>query len=76
MTSFTNQRIGINALKNKINVLPELPEKSGIQVKYTNHFLRATAIVRTFNGEKVIVETRAKTNSPNVRILIRFEICS
>ena len=57
VSSFTNQRVGINVLK---NVLPELSEKSGIQVRYTNHSLRATAITRMFNGEvdeKVIAET-------------------
>ena len=49
--------MGINVLK---NVLPELSEKSGIQVRYTNHSLQATAITRMFNGEvdeKVIAET-------------------
>ena len=57
VSSFTNQRVGINVLK---NVLPELSEKSGIQVRYTNHSLRATAITTMFNGkvdEKVIAET-------------------
>ena len=57
VSSFANQRVGINVLK---NMLPELSEKAGIQVKYTNHSLRATAITRMFNGEveeKVIAET-------------------
>ena len=48
VSSFTNQRVGINVLK---NVLTELSEKSGIQVRYTNHSLRTTAITRMFNGE-------------------------
>ena len=54
VSSFANQRIGINILK---NILPEL---SGIQVRYTNHSLQATAIMWMFNGqmdEKVIAET-------------------
>ena len=57
VSSFTNQRVGINVLK---NVLPELSEKSGIQVRHTNHSLQATAITRMFNGEvdkRVIAET-------------------
>ena len=57
MSSFMNQRVGINVLK---NMIPELSVKSGIQVSYTNHSLRATAITRMFNGEvdeKVIAET-------------------
>ena len=51
-----NQRVGINQLK---KMLPELSEKSGIGVRYTNHSLRATAITRMFNGEideKIIAE--------------------
>ena len=57
VSSFTNQRVGINVLN---NVLPELSEKSGIQVRYTNYSLQATAITRMLNGEvdkKVIAET-------------------
>lgn len=57
VSSFANQRVGINVLK---NMLPELSEKAGIQVRYTNHSLQATAITRMFNGEvdeKVIAET-------------------
>ena len=53
----TKQRMGTNILK---NMLPELSEKSGIGVRYTNHSLRATAITRMFNEgipEKVIAET-------------------
>ena len=53
----TKQRMGTNILK---NMLPELSEKSGIGVHYTNHSLRATAITRMFNKgipEKVIAET-------------------
>ena len=54
---FTKQRIGTNILK---NMLPELSEKSGVGMRYTNHSLRATAITRMFNNgipEKVIAET-------------------
>ena len=39
------------------NKLPELSEKSGIGVRYTNHSLRAAAIMCMFNGglpEKII----------------------
>lgn len=57
VSSFANQQVGINVLK---NILPELSEKSGIQVRHTNHSLRATAITWMFNGqvdEEVIAET-------------------
>ena len=46
VSSFANQRVGIDVLK---NILTELSEKSGIQVRYTNHSLLATAITRMFN---------------------------
>ena len=52
----TKQRVGINVLK---RILSELSEKSGVGVHYTNHSLRATAIIRMFNcgvPEKVIAE--------------------
>ena len=41
-------------------MLPDLSEKSGVEMRYTNHSLRATAITRMFNNgipEKVIAET-------------------
>ena len=44
----TNQRVGINMLK---NILSDLSEKAGLEVHYTNHSLRATAITRMFNSE-------------------------
>ena len=53
----TKQRVGINLLK---NIVPELCAQSGIEVYYTNHSLRATAITRMFNSgipENVIAET-------------------
>ena len=53
----TKQRVGINMLK---NMLPELSNKSGLGVRYTNHSLRATAITRMFHSglpEKIIAET-------------------
>jgi len=56
-THYTNQRVGINLLK---NILPELSRKSAIPVQYTNHSLRATAITRMFRAEveeRVIAET-------------------
>ena len=52
----TKQHVGINVLK---SILSELSEKSGVGVHYTNHSLRATAIIRMFNcgvPEKVIAE--------------------
>jgi hypothetical protein len=53
----TKQRVGINTLK---SMLPDLADKSGIGVHYTNHSLRATTITRMFNSglpEKIIAET-------------------
>ena len=52
----TNQHVGISMLK---NILSELSEKAGLETRYTNHSLRATAITRMFNfgiPEKVIAE--------------------
>ena len=56
VSSFVNKRVGVNVLK---NMIPGLSEKSGIQARYTNHSLWATAITRMFNGEveeKIIAE--------------------
>ena len=56
VSSFTNQRVGINSI---LNILSELSKKSGISVRYTNHSLQATAITRMFNAvveEKIIAE--------------------
>ena len=53
---FVNQRVGVNWLR---NILPDLSQKSGCGVRYTNHSLRATAITRMFNSgvpEKLIAE--------------------
>ncbi len=61
------QRVGINSLK---NILPELSEKSGVGVHYTNHSLRATAITRMFNSgipEKVIAETSGHKSTKALR---------
>ena len=52
----TNQHVGINMLK---NILSELLEKAGLETRYTNHSLRATAITQMFNSgipEKIITE--------------------
>ena len=46
----------VNVLK---GILPELSKMSGVEVHYTNHSLRATAITHMFNcgvPEKVIAE--------------------
>ena len=54
--SFAKQRLGVNALK---KIILDLSTKSGTDVHYTNHSLRATAITRKFNAgipEKVIAE--------------------
>ena len=63
----TKQRVGVNVLK---NMLPDLCEKSGIGVRYTNHSLQATAITRMFNRgipEKVIAETSAHRSTKALR---------
>ena len=57
VSSFAKQRVEINVLK---NILLDVSEKSGIQVRYTNHSLRATAITQMFNSqvnEKIIAKT-------------------
>jgi len=66
-SGITNQRVGVNLLK---NILPELSEKSSVGVHYTNHSLRATAITRMFtNGipEKVIAETSGHRSTKALR---------
>ena len=63
----TNQRVGINMLK---NILSELSEKAGLEVHYTNHSLRATAITRMFNSgipEKVIAENSGHRSTKALR---------
>ena len=63
----TKQRVGVNVLK---GILPELSEKSGIGVHYTNHSLRATAITRMFNcgvPEKVIAENSGHRSTKALR---------
>ena len=56
---FVNQRVGVNWLR---NILPELSQKSGCGVRYTNHSLSAVAITCIFNSgvpEELILGTRA-----------------
>jgi len=68
---FTRKRIGINLLK---SILPVLSEKSGIEVRYTNHSLRATAITRMFNSgveEKIIAETSGHKSIKALRVYER-----
>ena len=63
----TNQRVGINGLK---NILPELSEKASLEVHYTNHSLRATAITQMFNSgipEKVIAENSGHRSTKALR---------
>lgn len=63
----TKQRVGENTLK---NMLPELSEKSGIGVCYTNHSLRTTAIMHMFNGglpETIIAETSGHISTKALR---------
>jgi hypothetical protein len=58
------KRVGIKG------VLPELSEKSGVGVHYTNHSLRATAITRMFNSgvpEKVIAENSGHRSTKALR---------
>ena len=45
--AYKKQRVGVNTLK---NMLPDLSQKSGIGVHYTNHSLRATSLTRMFNN--------------------------
>ena len=64
----TKQRVGINLLK---NIVSELCAQSGIEVYYTNHLLRATAITRMFNSgipEKVITETSGHRSTKALRL--------
>ena len=63
----TKQRVGINVLK---GIVPELSEKSGVGVHYTNHSLRATAITLMFNcgvPEKVIAENSGHRSTKALR---------
>ena len=64
---FVNQRVGVNWLR---NILPELSQKSGCGVRYTNHSLRATAITRMFNSgvpEKLIAENSGHKSTKALR---------
>ena len=64
----TKQRVGINMLK---NIVSELCAQSGIELYYTNHSLRATAITRMFNSgipEKVIAETCGHRSTKALRL--------
>lgn len=52
---YGKSHVGVNTLK----TLPELSEKAGIGVHYTNHSLRATAVTRMYEKgvpEKIISE--------------------
>ena len=67
----TNQRVGLNGLK---NILPELSEKADIGVHYTNHSLRATAITCMFNcgvPKKVIAENSVHRSAKALRVYER-----
>ena len=67
-STFTRQRVGVNMLK---TVLPLLSKESGIEVRYTNHSLRATAITRMFNSgveEKIIAETSGHRSTKALRM--------
>ena len=68
----TNQCVGINVLK---NILLELLEKAGLETRYTNHSLRATAITRMFNSgipEKVIAENSGHRSTKALRCYERI----
>jgi len=65
--SYTNQRVGVNSLK---NILPEQSKKSAITVQYTYHSLLATAITRVLHAEvkeKVIAETSGQRSLKALR---------
>ena len=67
---YTGQRVGINTLK---TISPKLSSESGVDVKYTNHSLRATSATRMFTGgvpEKVIAE---KTGHRSLQALGLYE---
>ena len=67
-STFTRQGVGVNMLK---TVLPLLSKESGIEVRYTNHSLRATAITRMFNSgveEKIIAETSGHRSTKALRM--------
>jgi len=67
---YTGQRVGINTLK---TIIPKLSSESGVDVKYTNHSLRATSATRMFTGgvpEKVIAE---KTGHRSLQALRLYE---
>ena len=67
---FINQRVEIDQLK---KMLPELSEKAGIGIRYTNHSLCTTTITRMFNGEideKIIPEA---SGHRNLKVLRAYE---
>ena len=52
-------------------MLPLLTKEYGIEVRYTNHSLRATAIIRMFNSEveeKIIAEISGHRSTKALRI--------
>ncbi len=67
---YAKVRVGVNTLK---GFLPEISEKAGIGVRYTNHSLRATAVTRMYeNGvpEKIISE---KSGHRSLKALRNYE---
>ena len=69
-TWYCKSRIGINTLK---NIMPKLSEEAGLDVHYTNHSLRATAVTRMYaNGvpEKIIA---GKSGHRSLKALRAYE---
>ena len=67
---YAKVKVGVNTLK---GFLPEISEKAGIGVRYTNHSLRATAVTRMYeNGvpEKIISE---KSGHRSLKALRTYE---
>ena len=54
-------------------MLPDLSKAAGIEVRYTNHSLRATSVTRMFNNgipKKVIAES-----SGHMHVYIHVQVC-
>ena len=64
---YCRMRVGVNTLK---NFLPEISEKAGISVRYTNHSLRATAVSRMYENGKLISE---KSGHRSLKALRAYE---
>lgn len=65
---FCNARVGINTLK---KVVPNLSEDAAINVHYTNHSLRATAVTRMYERgvpEKIIAEKSGHKSLKSLRM--------